>query len=103
MAIPELMSETRIDMSGRPRYLERVLLNPSSDNPQSRWIMKDSGYVGTGLCFREGAAQLAGQLHEAMPGAGVDILGPDLVAVRVAAASGPDFHQYRETFRMLAT
>jgi hypothetical protein len=77
-------------------------LNPESQDLQSAWVMKDSGYVGTGLCFSEGADQLAVQLHEAMPDAGVDILGPELVAVRVTAASGPDFHRYRETFRCLS-
>jgi urease accessory protein UreH len=98
----ELKSETRVDQRGRPLYLERVSLNPASENHQTNWVMKDSGYVGTGLFFREGADQLAGQLHEAMPDAGVDILGPDLVAVRVAAASGPDFHRYRKIFRSLS-
>jgi urease accessory protein len=95
----ELKSETRVDQCGRLLYLDRVSLNPASKNQQSGWIMKDSGYVGTGLLFREGADQLAVQLHDAMPNAGVDILGPNLVAVRVATASGPDFHRYRETFR----
>jgi urease accessory protein len=98
----ELKSETRVDQCGRPLYLDRVSLNPASGNPQSGWIMKDSGYVGTGLLFREGADHLAVQLHEAMPNAGVDILGPNLVAVRVATASGPDFHRYRETFRLFS-
>jgi len=98
----EFQSETRVDKCGRPLYLERVLLNPLSQALESGWIMKDSGYVGTGLYFREGAEQLAVQLHAAMPDAGVDILGPDLLAVRVAADSGPDFHRYRETFRNLS-
>jgi len=98
----ELQSETRVDKCGRPMYLERVLLNPLSQALESGWIMNKAGYVGTGLCFREGADQLAVQLHEAMPAAGVDILAPDFVAVRVAAASGPDFHRYRETFRFLS-
>ena len=98
----ELKSETRVDKCGRPLYLERISLNPASETLQSGWVMKNSGYVGTGLCFCEGADQLAVQLHEAMPDAGVAILGPDLVAVRVAAVSGPDFHRYRETFGSLS-
>jgi urease accessory protein len=96
----ELKSETRLDKCGRPLYLDRVSLNPESDNPQTRWIMKDSVYVGTGLLFCERADQFAVQLHDAMPAVGVDILSPELVIVRVAVASGPEFHQYRETFRM---
>jgi urease accessory protein UreH len=98
----ELRSETRVEKCGRPLYLERISMNPGSDDPQASWVMKDCGYVGTGLCFREGADQLAMQFHEAMPDAGVDILSPDLVAVRVAAVSGPDFHRLRETFRSLS-
>jgi urease accessory protein len=98
----ELKSETRVDKCGRPLYLERVSLNPESENPQSRWVMRDAGYVGTGLCFSKGADQLAVQLHDAMPDVGVDILGSDLVAVRIVAASGPDFHRHRETFRSLS-
>jgi urease accessory protein len=98
----ELKSETRLDKCGRPLYLDRVSLNPASDNPQSGWIMKDSGYVGTGLLYGDGAEQFAVQLHDAMPGAGVDILSPQHVVVRIAAASGPDFHRYRETFRILS-
>ena len=98
----EVQSETSIERGGKTLYLERVLLNPESQDLESAWVMKDSGYVGTGLCFSEGTDQLAVQLHEAMPDAGVDTLGPDLVAVRVAAASGPDFHRYRETFRCLS-
>ena len=98
----ELQSETRVDLERRPLYLDRVLLNPASQNLQSGWVMSDSGYVGTGLCFGAASDQLAIQLHEAMPGAGVDIVGPELVAVRVAAESGPDFHRYRETFRLLS-
>jgi len=98
----ELASETRMDLAGRPLYLERLFLKPSQEMLESRWIMNGSGYVGTGLCFREGASQLAEQLHKAMPDAGVDILGPDLVAVRIATATGPDFHRCRETFRTLS-
>ena len=98
----ELKSETRVDKCGRPLYLERISLNPESQTLQSAWVMKNSGYVGTGLCFCAGADQLAVQLHEAMPDAGVAILGPDLVAVRVAAVSGPHFHRYRETFGSLS-
>jgi urease accessory protein len=97
----ELRSETRVDSAGRPLILERYHLNPSRENPESPWIMNSASYVGTGVCFKEGAAQRAERLHEAMPDAGVDILGPDLVSVRVATASGPDFHRYREAFRIL--
>jgi urease accessory protein len=42
----ELKSETRVDKCGRPLYLERVSLNPESENPQSRWVMRDAGNVG---------------------------------------------------------
>jgi len=98
----ELKSETRVEKCGRPLYLERISLNPASETLQSGWVMKNSGYVGTGLCFCEGADQLAVRLHEAMPDAGVAILGSDLVAVRVAAVSGPDFHRYRKTFGSLS-
>jgi urease accessory protein len=98
----ELKSETRVDKCGRPQYLERISMNPASEAPQASWVMKDCGYVGTGLCFGEGADRLAVQLHDAMPNAGVDILGADFVVVRVAASSGPDFHRSRETFRSLS-
>ena len=98
----ELKSETRVDQCGRPLYLERISLNPKSQALQSEWVMKNSDYVATGLCFCEGADQLAVQLHEALPDAGVAVLGPDLVAVRVAAVSGPNFHRYRETFRSIS-
>ena len=98
----ELKSETRVDKCGCPLYLDRIFLNPESQTLQSGWVMKNSGYVGTGLCSCKGADQLAVHLHEAMPDAGVAVLGPDLVAVRVAAVSGPDFHRYRETFRSVS-
>ena len=98
----ELKSETRVDKYGRPLYLERISMNPASETLRSGWVMKNSGYVGTGLCYREGADQLALQLHEAMPEVGVDVLSPDLVVVRVVAPSGPDFHRYRETFRSIS-
>jgi len=94
----ELRSETRIEMAGRPLYLDRIFIEPSRHNPQSDWIMGNSGYVGTGICLREGAIQLADSLHDAMPGAGVDVLGPELVAVRISTANGPEFHQSRERF-----
>ncbi|HET9129583.1 MAG TPA: urease accessory protein UreD [Terriglobia bacterium] len=98
----ELRSELRLDQAERPLYLDRILLKPDAQDLQSHWVMNDSGYVGTGLYYGTGADQLAMLLHEAMPGAGVDIPGPDLLVVRVAAKSGPDFHRYRETFRSLS-
>jgi len=98
----ELQSETRLESAGRPLYLERLQLDPSRQSFDSGWIMNGASYAGTGICFKEGAAQLAERLHESMPGAGVDILGPDLVSVRVATASGPDFHRLRSTFRSLS-
>jgi urease accessory protein len=97
----ELSSETRVESAGRPLFLDRIRLNPSRQNPDSGWIMNGASYAGTGICFKEGAAQLAERLHESMPGAGVDILGPDLVSVRVAAVSGPEFHRMRGAFRAL--
>jgi urease accessory protein len=96
----DLMSETQMNVAGEPVYLDRFSLRPLQEDPASIWVMKNFSYVGTGLCFSEGCMQLADQLHQAMPGAGVDVLTPNLVAVRVASASGPDFHRYREAFRM---
>jgi len=98
----ELSMELRIEREGRPLFLERYFLVPSQQNPESGWVMNTAGYLGTGICFKEGAAQLAGDLHDAMPGAGVDVLGPDVLAARVAVESGPEFHRLRETFRRLS-
>jgi len=98
----ELLSETRVESAGRPLYLERFQLNPARQAFDSGWIMNGASYAGTGIFYKEGAAQLAERLHESMPGAGVDILGPDLVSVRVATASGPEFHRMRGAFGALA-
>ena len=98
----ELLSETRLESAGRPLYLERFELNPARQSFDTGWIMNGTTYAGTGICFKEGAAQFAERLHESMPGAGVDVLGPDLVSVRVATASGPDFHRLRGAFRSLS-
>ena len=45
-----------------------------------------------------GLADLASRLHELLPTAGVDTPAPGLVAVRVVASNGPDFHRYRQVF-----
>jgi len=97
----ELMSETRIEMAGRPLYLERFFVDPLRDDPGSAWAMGNSGYLGTGICIREGAKSISDCLHEAMPGAGVDVLGPDMVAIRISTDSGPAFHEARERFLSL--
>ena len=98
----ELMSEARIEMAGRPIFLDRFLLDPLRANPESRWIAGNAGYLGTGICIREGAASLVDSMHEAMPDAGVDVLGSDMLAVRLSTDAGPEFHRCRERFLSLA-
>jgi urease accessory protein len=98
----ELSSEIQLIAAGRLCYLERYSLNSARQDLSSGWIMKNAGYVGTGLCFSEGAKDLIERLHEALPEAGVDLPSPSLAVVRVIAESGPYFHRSRKMFRELA-
>jgi urease accessory protein len=98
----ELSSEIQLIAAGRLCYLERYALDSARPDLSSAWIMRKAGYVGTGLCFSQEAGDLIERLHEALPEAGVDLLGPNLAAVRVIAQSGPDFHRSRKTFQELS-
>jgi len=97
----EYSSEVKLLADHKLCYLERYSLG-SQGNPLSVWVMKNAGYVGTGLCFQENAKDLTDRLHDAMPEAGVDLPSPNLSAVRVIEESGPRFHEYRKVFRQIA-
>ena len=96
----EYSSEIKFLADHKLCYLERYSLG-SAEPPLSAWIMKNAGYVGTGLCFRENAKDLIEPLHDAMPQAGVDLPCPNLSVVRVIEESGPRFHEYRKVFRRI--
>jgi len=97
----ELSSETQLIVNDRLCYLERYALDSTRQDFSSAWIMRNAGYVGTGLCFSEGAGDLVELLHDGLPEAGVDLLSPNLVAVRVISEAGPQFHLARKRFQEL--
>jgi len=98
----EFSSEIKFLADRRLCYLERYVLGAGRDS-LSEWIMKNAGYVGTGLCFGENEKVLSERLHHALPEVGVDAPSPNLTAVRVIAESGPRFHEYRKVFHDLHT
>ena len=97
----EFTSETRIEMNGRPLFLDRFSLAPKHPHPNSEWVMRNAAYVGTGLYFGADALEAAENSHDALPEAGVDSLSPDFAVVRVATTSGPEFHRARAMFAAL--
>ena len=99
----DLSTETRIQLNGRPIFLDRFSLLPRQCSPQAEWTMQNHQYLGTGLCFSHDAADLAQKLHEGLPAAGIDIPFPGLAAVRVVAANGPDFHRFHSIFASLTS
>ncbi|HLQ79173.1 MAG TPA: urease accessory protein UreD, partial [Terriglobia bacterium] len=94
----ELASESRVSMDGRLLFLDRYSIVPAKVVPATNWAMGQSGYYGTGLYCGDRADALAEELHERMPGAGIDLPAPGFTVVRVVAANGPDFHRYRKTW-----
>ena len=94
----ELTSETSLRAGGRLVYLDRFHLKPHEQSPTAEWKMGVMHYLATGQCYDPRASELAGCLHELLPTAGVDTPASSLLAVRLTAACGPDFHYYRSSF-----
>lgn len=92
----EFNSETRVEMNGRPLFLDRFSLLPKQQSLDSAWTMRDASYLGTGLYVASDAPEVSRVLREALPHVGVDSLSPTLTAVRVASTNGPDFHHARQ-------
>jgi urease accessory protein len=93
----KLASETRLSIDGKLAYLDRFDLSPPEQAP-SKWAMRDGNYLGTGLYVDPTARRFASRLHEELPHAGIDALSDALLAVRVIAREGPDFHRSQEAF-----
>jgi len=92
-----LDSETRLRVNGRLAYLDRFRLWPEKA-PQSRWAMGAGTHLGTGLYVGNDAAGVAVELHQALPGAGVDKLAENVAIARVVSNTGPEFQRAREQF-----
>jgi urease accessory protein len=92
----ELSSETDFRVGGKSVYLERFLLPNGLE--RSACGMAGCGYWGTGLYMDAHDDAAAGRLHRALPAAGVDRLPSGLAAVRLVAATGPEFHASRAAF-----
>src|SRR6266567_4572782 len=96
----EFSSETSLRVNGQPLFLDRFRLRPNEDLPNKEWRMATAGYLATGLCFDERAADFAERVHTLMPdaGVGIDTPAPGLAVARIVATYGPDFHRYRSLF-----
>jgi urease accessory protein len=94
----EFCSETLVRVAGRLLYLDRFRLAPREQTPNTPWMLRDSYYLGSGVCVSPDASELASRLHERLPHAGVDMPEPGLVTVRAAAKTGPEFHLQRLMF-----
>lgn len=92
----ELSSETRVSSADGLLYLDRFSL--PNLHERAAWAMSDCNYLGCGFYAGDGVAGLVPRLHEALPEAGVNVLTPDVVLVRVVSRDGPDFHRSREAF-----
>ena len=90
-------SETRLRVADRLAYLDRFRLRPdaSSESPSS---MRLNTYVGTGIYVGNEARCVAAELHESLPGSGVDALSDSVAIARVVSNNGPDFQRAREEF-----
>ena len=98
----ELHAETSLRLNERLLYLDRFTIRPAHTALLKEWMMGNAPYLATGLCFDEGAVDLAERLHALSPAAGVDTPAPALTAARVVAASGPEFHRARAAFESLS-
>jgi urease accessory protein len=97
----EFASETVLSVNNDLVYLDRFrLVGP--DPQHARWAMNDCNYIGAGLFVGEQARCFAGELHQAIPEAGVDLLNNHVTLARIARRSGPDFHLSCEMFSRLA-
>ena len=92
----ELSSETRVSSADGLLYLDRFSL--PNLHERAAWAMADCNYLGSGFYVGDGVAGLVPRLHEALPEAGVDVLAPDVVLLRLVSAAGPDFYRSREVF-----
>lgn len=93
----ELTSETILRYGGRLSYLDRFRLRPHGLQ-QSPWTMGNADYTGIGLHIGEDARSRAGELHRALPDAGIDALSDNVTLARVVSPNGPHFHHCRELF-----
>lgn len=97
----EFSSETSLRVNGQPLFLDRFRLRPHEDSPNKEWRMANAGYLATGLCFEERAAEFAERARMLLPkpGVGIDSPASGLFVARIVAACGPDFHRYRSLFQ----
>lgn len=90
------------------RYLERYRLRPVARDLTRAWIAGRANYLATTLLRSPRATADAAETFQrhldALPGAqaGVDMVEPNLIVARLAAASGPVFTNARAALRRLA-
>jgi urease accessory protein UreH len=94
----ELASETSLRVDGCLRFLDRFYLDPRKQSPVTQWTMRDAHYLATALCYDPRASEITDRVHELLPEAGIDTPAPGLLALRVAASNGSDFHKTRDAF-----
>jgi urease accessory protein len=96
-----LSHELRVMRRGSLRYLERHRIRPGAEALDRDWVGGGANYFGTvlaaGVRVDSGAAEMLHHALNAIVGmrAAVDVLEEGMVLVRLAAASGPAFHQAR--------
>jgi urease accessory protein len=101
-ACASLSHDLRVERAGGPEYLERYRIEPSAGRVGAAWVAADCCYFGSTLL--SGAAigdDAAPALQRELAGrrglrAAADRLSPSLLLVRLAATSGPDFHEARD-------
>jgi urease accessory protein UreH len=93
----QLASETTLHYGGHLIYLDRFRLAPNGPH-HFTWTMGNADYTGIGLHVGEDARARASELHQVLPGAGIDALSDNVTLARIVSPSGPHFHHCREMF-----
>lgn len=97
--------ELRVTRADALEYLERHRIEPMDDRVDAPWVGSACAYFGTwlasGWTVPDGAAEALHGICGASGGlmAAVDRLSPRLLVARLAASSGPPFHDARARLR----